>query len=323
MKWFLLLFVFGCLPYEGNESDAKKRNSADYQNRFQSFYYKYRFDYSGYNLNSNSIILKIERDNDGNFTKLQTINKRGKMVVNSIPLTKVVMSIGGGIRRKGSTPDHRFRGDSYLGQGGFYLIDHNGEMNTPTADLEPPQITFTSYRLDNRDNAVVGKGKPIIAMQPDHWRLLVKARSLPRTFPEPQPLPNYLKNWFDEEFARMTKLEHNRAITIDNDTYYGAVYQVYSNKKIACRLQIWGLDNHSVVQFLYQLRDKISLGLTNNNYNLHCFRESSSDFELSCRDGLLVDQDVFQVVNNKLTVSNRDGIIGYMDDQGMCYAGRP
>ena len=320
MKWFLLLFVFGCLPHEANKSGVKKRNSADNQNRFQSFYYKYRFDYSDYN--QNSIILKIERDNDGNFTKIQTINKRGEMVVNSIPLTKVNMDIAG-IRRKESTPQHRFRGDSYLGQGGFYLIDHHGEMNIPTADLEPPQITFTSHRLDNSNTAVIGKGKPIIKMKPDHWQLLVKARSLPRTFPEPQPLPSYLKNWFNEQLSQQLRLEHNRAITINNNTYYGAIYQLDSNDKIACRLQIWGFDDHSVVQFLYRLRNKISLEKTRNNYNIYCSRDSDNNFELNCRDGLLVDQDVFQVVNNKLIISNQDGVVGHMDDQGRCYAGRP
>ena len=317
MKWFLLLFIVGCLPRGGDNSRIKKINSADYQSRFQSFYYRYRFDYPGYN--SNFVVIKIERDNDGKFTSLQTINRDGEMVVNSIPLSEMELAVGP-IHRKGDPVSYRYRGDSYLGQGGFYLIDHRGEIDIPTANLEPPQITFTTYPL--KDGRIVrGQGKAINKFSADDWQGLARARSLPRTFPEPRPLSTYLKNWFDREFAQLARLEHNRAITIDNNTYYGAVYQVYSDNG-ACRLQFWGFDDHNVVQFLYQLRDKVRLG-KDNNYHLYCASGSDNHFELRCRDQLLVDQDGFKVVNNKLIISNQDGVVGYMDDRGICHAGRP
>ena len=317
MRWALLLVVVGCLPHEGNKSKATEFNSADYQGDFQSFYYKYIFSYQKELID---IALKIDRDTDGKFTKLQTIDLREKKQINSIPLTEKPVYIAGGAARAGVRfPDYKFHGDSYLGQGGSYIINYYGD-NMTISDIDPPEIMFIPFPLEN-NSIVTVQSEAVNGMTANEWQRLVRERPRSPTFPEPQPLPAHLKSWFYREFSQLKKLEHKRVITIDNNTYYGAVHQAWSESN-SCWMQYWGFDNRDVVQFLYRLRDEIDFDKVGEDYRLSC--SGNNDVVLTCADGVRADQDVFYVANNRLIVSNRSvGITGYMDDRGRCHAGRP
>ena len=325
MKGFLLsVFVLvSCLPSDKrNNSVTKNDESADNresQESQESFYYKYR--YGG----SVDFAVKIDLARDGKLINLQTINLSTDTSINSIPLQRPQYTAGQG-------QGLLYYGDSYRAAGGEYSVTVDRKTASVNDLLNnPPKIIFTSF-LRKGETA---QGRAIERLTANQWQRLARQRPKAPSVTEPSPLPRRLSRWFENDFnvntsglvdsKYLSKLPRKRAITIDGNTYYGTVYQIYDGEK-KCFGQLWGLDDVEVVQFLYDLGNKITL--TTRDYKGYQYTTISGngdkDWLFSCVDGVTKDQGVFRVIRNRLAIIEANGSInGYVDAQGIMHNGNP
>ena len=258
------------------------------------------------------------------------INLSKNTAIDSIPLSFVPQAIAG---RAPVKEIFLFSGDSYSQQG-FYRLSYDSDLTkTSIADLnnKPPEIMFTNFKRNNSGQNVVQRGSAVAKLTASQWQQLAGQRAQVPSYANPSPLPSYLQHWFDNDFnvgtKKLDKLEHHRALTIAGNTYYGAVYQSYDGSK-GCWGQFWGFDNIEVVKFLYELRGRVSLTLNNNSGAfstlIDCSSTSDNDLELTCIDGVIKDQGVFQIINGKLAIRETNNTInGYIDTDGTCHQGAP
>ena len=348
MKYFLLLAVTSiistsCLPRdkdfrqkersEANDDNPKtddNKADRDGANRDEAnrhevktppeeiLSYKYRFS------NEVDLAIKIDRKGDGNFSKLQIIDLGNNSAIDSIPLSLVPQAI-----RISSRANHQnvslFNGESYL-RGGYYHLRYEGDL-TKTSITElinnPPTIEFTKFRYNNGQR-VVQQGRILQKLTASEWQQLAGQRPNAPSFTNPPPLPDYLQKWFDDKFnigsKKLEKLEHNRAITIANHTYYGTIYQGWDNKN-SCWTQLWGFDDVAVVKFFYDQNLTFLPGGEDGSSAILCKRDI---VVFACAPNYIKEQGVLQLVNNNLIVRDANGKIDvHIDSKGHCLAGAP
>lgn len=346
MKWFLLLaFVLvSCLSRDKKKDDDsqtnKNKKDDDSQtkndNRDNSsqnfFYHKYNFSKGGDNI---EVAIKIDRNSNGEFTDLHTIELSKKIQINSMPLESVPQAVPHGYKGGRS---YFFAGDSYIGLRGRYFISYDYDGNLADVSMNdltntPPQIKFTNFTRQNSQD-VIWQGHALQKLTANDWQRLAAQRPNAQPVIAPPPLPNNLSHWFDNNFngrSYLQKLERNRTITAGGNTHSGAVYELFDSTN-SCFAQIWGLDNVEVMRFLYNLRDKIRLekkynrdgGTLDTDTVIICDSSSEGNIHLECEPNLLKDQGVFRVVGNNLLIDSLSGgNTVYMNSQGQCYDGSP
>jgi len=327
------LVVSGCMVEKSDDSRVKfdNRDSSDRDSSDRSFYHKYNFSNRGKDI---EIVIKIDRDRGGEFTDLHVIDPRTKSPINSIPLHSVSQAATGS---EGDLSYYLFTGESYTGQGGQYRIGYEGNLAKVSAtelSNKPPEIKFVNFPRENgRD--VTWQGRASQKLTNRDWQQLASQRPRAPSVTEPSKLPTNLNRWLDNTLEGLgapatpvRKQEHNRAITIGGKIYYGAVYEVWDDET-HCWMQIWGLDNIEVVEFLYERRNSIRLHRDYEDYakkgsevKIIC-SGGAGDFKLSCDGDQRKDQAVFRVANNKLVIEDNDGGAVHIDNIGRCYNGFP
>lgn len=352
MKWLLLLvFVFASCLSRGKKkdddsqtkpktSDLTDKNKKDDDSQTKNdkrdnssqnfFYHKYNFSKGGDNI---EIVIKIERNSNGEFTDLHTIELSKKTQINSMPLASVPQAIHHGYKGGRS---YFFTGDSYIGLRGRYFISYDYDGNLADVSINdltntPPQIKFTNFARQNSQD-VIWQGRALQKLTAHDWQRLAAQRSNAQPVIAPPPLPNHLSHWFDNNFngqSYLQKLERNRTITVGGNTHSGAVYELFDSTN-RCFAQVWGLDNVEVMRFLYSLRDKIRLEKKYSGDSgtlgtvIICDSSSDGNIHLECEPNLLKDQGVFRVVGNNLVIDSLSGgNTVYMNSQGQCYDGPP
>ena len=314
MKWSLLLvfIVTSCLPSDKIDNSAAKGN-ASAGSRGESFHHQYRFGNFG---NSVDFAIKIDRARDGEFIDLQTINLSTDTAINQIPLQQPRFTTGAG--------KSYYYGDSYRSTGGEWSV--YAELSTDRtsiADLDrnPPQISFDSFLK----NSGIVDGKAVRKLTASEWQQLAGQRPKAPSFADPSPLPSNSQQWFNNHFnsgfKKLEKLEHNRAVTIDGNLHYGAIYQGYDGAN-RCWVQLWGFDDVEVVNFFRSLNLGLKRNLTEESPTISC--KNSYELTFDCERDSVKEQGVLKIVNNNLIVRQTKGKISvHIDSNGDCHEGAP
>lgn len=303
MKWAIFLFAVSCVV-DRNEHGTTKfdTGSNTASSDGGSSYYRYKFSRGG---NSIDISFKVDRS-EGKLTTLHTIDTR----TTDEPVNSVPLEANHNVAGRARTPTHT--GFSYVGQGGIYSIydDTNG----------PPEINFRTFSGDG------WQGEFVTEQRANEWQRQADRRPK-QNFTEPKPLDRRQENWFKDNFHEVfgtEKFDQNRAIDFPQHgrSYYGAVYKLW-NSAGECWTHIWGLDDPEVVEFLYNLRNKLTFRKVETSRGdqnqIWCARDSD-DLVLGCDDNKY-GQEAFQVVDGRLLITNRtDGSTVYIDNMGRCGA---
>ena len=291
----VMLVISGCLM-----ENADKKEVAQVKNRIalsiDSTYQKYTF--SRRDKKSFDLILKIDRNQNGDFTGLHIMDLRKEDPVDSFWLED-----------RGNVA----RGESYVGQGGFYDILHDKNNNIT-------EVNFTEFARE-RGQEVTWRGTGNEKISSGEWiRMSARRRATTsqRDY-DPPRLPSRLGRWVDNNFGNVArKKEQNRGITIGGRYYYGAVYEIQVGD---CAQQIWGLDDADVIRFFEKKRFTISRASNTRAPTMEC--DNPMEISFMCDRDQIKDQLVLRIEDGNLIGTNMDGSTWHINRYGECHNGRP